>query len=344
MSSVRIIHGGLEEDPLTKEITIRGVVDQSTLKYINMAWYQREQGFSKGHINKIITGIVANSHLADIVIGMRGERVQTKDDTYILQDKCYCVDGGQRLYAVAMATNDNPGLKVSLGAKVHLGTTEEKENEMFCVSGTTQKRISPSVLMRNKKKKVPAINSLLLLNKDEAFALRGRIAWGQVKNRGELMSGFTLARVTGALHAHQGGALRSAEVDSLVNGIDRLHGIIGEEYLRQNMVRFFDAVDACWNIRNLSGSRDEISPQLKQEFLMTLAQLMSRYSEFWDGSPRHEFYCGEKYIKRLKGFKVAAYMRTGQTKLPKDGLLEVLRQRLHLAPVFDDAVSGEAAQ
>jgi hypothetical protein len=344
MSSVRILHGGLEEDPLTKEIIIRGVVDQSTLKFINMGWYQREQGFSKAHIQQIIAGIVANNRIADITLGMRGARCQSKDDdTYILQDKCYCIDGAQRLCAVAMATNDNPGLKVSLGAKVYLDTNEEKENEMFCRLGTTQKRISPSVLMRNKKKKVPAINVLLLLNKDEAFALRGRIAWGQVKGRSELMSGFTLARVTGALHAHKGGALRSADVDSLVSGIDRLHGIIGEEYLRQNMVRFFDAIDACWNIRNLSGSRDEISPQLKQEFLMTLAQLMSRYSDFWDGSPRHEFYCGEKFIKRLKGFKVANYMRTGQTKLPKDGLLEVLRQRLHLAPVFDD-VLDEAAQ
>jgi len=183
MSSVRIVHGGLEEDPLTKEIVIRGVIDQATLKYINMAWYQREQGFSKGHVNQIIAGVVSNSRIADITLGMRGQRCQSKDDTYVLQDKCYCIDGGQRLYAVALATSENPGLKVSLGAKVYLGTTEEKENEMFCKLGTTQKRISPSVLMRNKKKKVPAVSVLLSLNKDDAFALANRISWGQVKLR-----------------------------------------------------------------------------------------------------------------------------------------------------------------
>jgi len=109
------------------------------------------------------------------------------------------------------------------------------------------------------------------------------------------------------------------------------------------MVRFFDTIDACWNIRNLSGSRDEFSPQLKQDFLLALAQLMSRYSDFWNDKPRDEFYCGEKFIKRLKGYKIPNWRSDELQMDRKQGFLESLRQRLRLAPIFDEPLN-EAAE
>jgi hypothetical protein len=331
------MNGALEEDAETGEIILRGTVDQATLKFIQIEWYQREQGFSQRHINEIIAGLFLNGRVADITLGMRGQRYQNpkSGESYVLQDKVYCIDGSQRLRAIAMAQRERPSFKMSIGAKIYFGTTESSENEMFCKLGTTQIRISASVLFRNRKKESAAANVLVSLNRDEGFALKERIAWDQTRGRSELMNGFTLARIAGALHAHKGPALRSAAVNDLIIGLDNLVTTIGEDNLRINMIRFFDTIDKCWNVRNLSGGRDESRPHLNREFLMTICSLMSRYSDFWDGSAKNEFYFPDKFVKRLKGFKFSDYMRSASS-MDKEVLFEVLRKRLNLDPVFED--------
>ncbi|MHC2651673.1 hypothetical protein ACVMHY_004252 [Bradyrhizobium barranii subsp. barranii] len=96
MTEVRIANASIEEDEPTGEVVIRGVLDQTTLKYINMGWYQREQGFSQTHTTEIVGAFFGGSRVPDVVIGMRGQRCASKDGTWSLRDKCYCVDGGQR--------------------------------------------------------------------------------------------------------------------------------------------------------------------------------------------------------------------------------------------------------
>jgi hypothetical protein len=342
-SDVRIINASVEIDEEHDDLVIRGTIDQATLKYIKLDWYQREQGFSDRHINNIVAGYVLGNKVADITIGMRGKRyTELKDGSgYVLHDRCYCMDGGQRLYAAGMAVQERKDLRITLGAKIFLNTTEEFENEMFCRLGTTQVRIAASVLLRNRKKKSAAANTLVQMNNVEAFALKSRIAWDQVATRGDLISGFGLARITGSLHAHKGGALRSTKLTDLADALDVLVAIIGTENLRTNLIRFFDVIDKVWNVRGLSGGRDEQRPHMNIDFLCLLARLFSAYSEFWDGKERHEFYCADKYAKKLKGFQVGAYLRT-PTKLPKDALYELLRKRLALQPIFEAADAADA--
>lgn len=342
LSNIIVLNGALEDDTDTGEIILRGTVDQNTLRFIQIEWYQREQGFSQRHISEIMAGLFVNGRVADITLGMRGHHVQTKDNNFVLQDKVYCIDGGQRLRAIAMAQRERPSLKLSIGAKIYFGTTEQTENAMFCKLGTTQVRISASVLFRNRKKESAAANLLVSLNYDGDFTLKERIAWDQTRGRGELMNGFTLARIAGALHAHKGPGLRCAAVNDLIVGLDNLVRNIGEDNLRINMIRFFDAIDKCWNVRNLSGGRDESRPHLKPEFLLTIAGLMSRYSDFWDGTARNEFYCPEKFIKRLKGFKLADFLHSASS-MDKDVLFEVLRKRLNLQPIFEDGEVDKTA-
>ena len=338
--TVRILNGGLEDDPESKEIILRGVLDQDTLKFINMGWYQREQGFSTSHTNEIISGFfLHNGRVADITLGMRGARAQSKGSTWSLIDKCYCIDGGQRLYAAAQAIRLRPALKLAIGVKVHFNTTEEIENEMFCRLGTTQVRISASVLMRNQRKKIAAIQTLVSLNKEERFALKGRIGWDQTKARSELMTGFALAKVIGSLHAHHGGALRSSRVNELIAGLDGLYNKIGVDSLTDNAIRFFDVIDKCWNIRNLAGSRDEPRPQLAGEFLGAIATVLSRYPDFWEGAERTDFVFTDRFVKRLRGFKLTTYV---QQRPPRDILFEFIRKQLHLDPLFEGA--GMAAE
>lgn len=334
--TVRILNVGLEEDPDTHEIIARGVIDQDTLKFVRMDWYQREQGFSASHINEIMSGFfLHNGRVSDVTLGMRGQRVQQlKGSTAMtLLDKVYCIDGGQRLYAAAAAMKLRPSIKLAIGCKVHFGTTEEIENDMFCRLGTTQVRISPSVLIRNQKKKVQAIEVLVNLNNEDTFALKERIGWDQTKTRGNLMTGFALTKTVGTLHGHHGAALRASRVNDLVAGLDQLYAKIGEDSLRNNIIKFFDAIDKCWNIRNLSGGRDESRPQLAAEFLLSIASVLSRYPDFWEGAERTDFVFVDRYVKRLRGFKIADYVSHRQ---PKDILFEIIRKRLHLDPLFEE--------
>lgn len=340
-SSVCLYNVGLEEDPITKDIILRGTLDQLTLRYIELDWYQREQGFSNSHNNEIEAAYFAGNRISDITIGMRGNRCTSKDDVYSLLDKCFCIDGGQRLYAAGMAIMQRPDLKIHLGAKVYFNTNEEIENEMFCKLGTTQVRVAASVLLRNRMKKSPAANLMVRLNSDDTFALKNRVQWNQVKTRHELISGFSFARVAGALHAHKGGALKSSKTYELLTALDQLVAKIGAEHFVGNCVRFFDAIDKCWTLRQLSGAREEARPHLELEFLLTIAGLLSTYSDFWDGTPREYFNVPEKFIKRLRGFKLADYLYTSP-RVPKDALWEILRKRLNLAPIFaDDAEAAE---
>jgi len=342
-SDVRILNANVEVDEEHDDLVIRGTIDQATLKYIKLDWYQREQGFSDRHINNIVAGYILGNKVADITIGMRGKRYTETKDGYTLHDRCYCMDGGQRLYAAGMAVQERKDLRITLGAKVFLNTTEEFENEMFCRLGTTQVRIAASVLLRNRKKKSTAANTLVQMNNVEAFALKSRVAWDQDPTRGDLISGFGLARVAGSLHAHKGGALRSTKLIDLADALDGLVTIIGQENLRTNLIRFFDTIDKVWNVRGLSGGRDEQRPHMNLDFLCLLARLFSAYSEFWDGKERHEFNCMDKYARKLKGFQVGAYLRA-PTKLPRDALYEILRKRLALQPIFEADAAGTAAQ
>jgi len=340
---VIILNAALEDDDTTQDIVLRGTVHQDTLKFIRIDWYQREQGFSQRHIAEIISGFTVGGKIPDITLGMRGQRVTTVGNAYHLKDPVFCINGGQRLYAAALAQMERPSLRLSIGAKIHFGTDETIENAMFCKYGTTEVRISPSLMLRNKKKESAAANVLVSLNQDENFALKERIAWDQTKSRGQLLNGYTLARITGALHGHKGGSLRSHRINELAGSLDTLVDAIGEDTLRINLIRFFNAIDKCWNIRNLSGGRDETRPQLRPEFLLAIATLTSRYTEFWDGAERNEFHFPERYIKRLKGFKLADYMRAG-TRYPPDFLFETLRKRLNLDPVFAEEDARTAAQ
>jgi hypothetical protein len=345
MSEIRVFKCSLEDDEETKDMILRGVLDPATLKFIRLDWYQREQGFSKNHIDEIISGYILGNRVPDITIGMRGSRVKSSGDTYTLLDRCYCIDGGQRLAAASLAVKERPDIKINLGVKLYFNTNEEFENEMFCRLGTTQVRITPSVILRNRKKKSVAASQLLIVSKDDRFALKDRIAWDQVKTRHELMSGATLARIVGALHAHKGGALKSTKPYQLLGALDALVIKISDETLIINVIRFFDTIDKVWSIRQLTGARDEPRPHLNPKFLLTIASLMSRYSDFWDGKARNEFNCPDKFIRRLRGFKLTEYLKP--RAIPKDALYEILRKRLNLDPTFEDPedeTTAEAAE
>lgn len=343
---VKILDPSYEDDQETGQVVVRGHIDPDTLKYIRFGPYQRERGFSQKHTNGIVSGYFENAQMADITLGMRGARtrdIKNKTATIgmALLDPVYCVNGGQRVFGAAAAKAERPDIHIHLGAKILFNTTEESETELFGTLGTTEVRIAPSVLLRNRRKKSAAVNMLVnALTKDAAFALKDRIAWDQAYGRGELIPGFTLARVVGCLHSHKGGALKSTKVLDLATALDALVDKTGPDAVRANTIRFFDAIDKVWSIRRLTGRRDP-RPQLNLKFMLTIATLCSNYSEFWDGTERVDFYFLDKYVKRLKGFKLEDFVR-GTSNRPQEILYEILRKRLNLNPIFGP--EAEAAE
>jgi hypothetical protein len=345
-NEVIILDPSYEDDAETGQVIVRGHVDQETLRYVKFGPYQRERGFSQKHTNGLVSAYFQNETMADITLGMRGTRTRDikKNGTIAgiaLLDPVYCINGGQRVFSAAAAKAERPDVHINLGAKILFDTTEETENELFGKLGTTEVRIAPSVLLRNQRKKSAAVNMLVgALTKDAAFALKDRIAWDQAYGRGELIAGFTLARVVGALHCHKGGALKSTKVYDLASALDALVEKTGPDAVRANTIRFFDAIDKVWSIRKLTGRRQP-RPQLNLKFMLTIATLCSNYSEFWDGADRNDFYFLDKYVKRLRGFKLEEFVR-GTSNKPQEILYEILRKRLNLNPIFGP--ESEAAE
>ena len=80
-------------------------------------------------------------------------------------------------------------------------------------------------------------------------------------------------------------------------------------------------------------------PQLASDFLMNLATVLSRYPDFWEGAERTDFVFTDKFIKRLRGFKVSEYV---QKRQPREILFEIIRKRLNLDPLFEDTTKQAA--
>jgi len=336
---IKVLNGFLEDDKaVTGQVVLRGVLDQNSLKFIQMDWYQREQGFSTAHTQKIVGAYFSADSIEDITLGMRGHRCRSKDNKWTLHDPCYCINGGQRLFAASLAMRDRPDLKIHLGCKVYFGTTEKFENDLFCKLGTSSVPVNSNVLIRNKKKESKAALLLVNMNNNPKFALQNRVAWDQRKTRHELISGRGLAHIVGLLHAHKGSALKSNKAYELLGGLDQLVQKIGAENFQTNIVRFFDVIDSCWTIRNLSG--DNIArPHMKHLFLCTIARLFSAYPDFWDGKERNEFWFPKQFYRKLKAFKLADYIVPG--RVPKEALYELLRKQLALNPIYEETEADD---
>src|SRR5215831_7176219 len=165
MIEIKLSHAALDESELRGgSIILRGVLDQSSLKYLRTDDYQRE-ALPLTSLSKMIRAMQAGEVMPDIELGMRGQRFRTKDDVFWLLDLTFVVDGFQRINAALHVLSLNPGAMVHIGATVHFDTTKEWERERFRVLNTQRTPVSPNVLLRNKRDDSPAILTLYGLSK-----------------------------------------------------------------------------------------------------------------------------------------------------------------------------------
>lgn len=261
------------------DIVLRGVVSIGSLECLMTDDYQRE-ALPLTAISDITGALKNGQTLPDIELGMRGGRfVEIKDGEFVLQDPVYIIDGLQRRNAALHVLNEKPGTPIRIGATVHFNTTKEWERERFRILNTTQTKVSPNVLLRNRREDSPAVSMLFSLSmNDNAFVLHDRVCWAQRMTRGELFTALTFMKAVAFLHSHKAPTKRSA-INELVPAMDKAIELVGPQIVRDNTRHFFELIDQCWGIRRVQYK--EGATHLKGTFMKVLAALLSDHHEFW---------------------------------------------------------------
>ncbi len=95
---IRIVAAALDEWEGGK-IILRGVIDPASLRYLQVAPYQREI-LPESKIKDLANVMVKGDSLPDIEVGLRGQDFQTMPDgTMLLKNAVYIIDGLQRTTA-----------------------------------------------------------------------------------------------------------------------------------------------------------------------------------------------------------------------------------------------------
>lgn len=262
-------------------IILRGVLDVASLKEIQVDTYQREI-LGNAKIKALMTAM-ETSTVPDIELGMRGDKHRAHDEgqTYHLQDPVYVIDGLQRITAAMKLHAQKPEVPIHIGTVVHFDTDVDWERERFRVLNQERTRLNVNVLLRNKCHDHPSIEMINRLCADEAFVLCDRVQWSQVMQRRQIISGMLLCRVAAMLHTRFGPG-RSNEVGELASALDTTMEVVGRTTMRDNIKTFFDLIDECFGLKQIVfGDR---CLHIKNNFLVALADVFARYSEFWRGN------------------------------------------------------------
>jgi hypothetical protein len=269
-------------DEANNNIVLRGVVTPQSLKLIKVDDYQRE-ALPLTSLSSLIHALKspAASKVPDITLGTRsGNYDEEKGGTFYLVPETYVIDGLQRISAARHLIESGAFDSPKLGAVVYFNSTRESERDLFHILNTSRVRLSPNVLLRNMKDTNPAINMLYSLCLDSTFPLYERVSWQQRMRRSELLTARTFIQVSAILHAMFQRGARDHCVNNLGPALVKIMGSTGRKSMRDNMVTFFNTVDAAWGIRNVTYK--EGATYLHQNFLSTLAEVFSKHSTFWD--------------------------------------------------------------
>jgi hypothetical protein len=268
-----------------ERFVIRGVIDPSTLDAIQTGDYQRE--IIPGCKVKALMTAARTSVLPDIELGMRGEKYQVRgvgdDETYLLQDDVFVIDGLQRINALRTVVLENPSMHPKIGALIHLNTSFDWERERFRILNQERARLSPNILLRNGCSDHPGVELIHnLCTQDGTFLLYKKVTWSQRQKREELIPAMRVCIVASILHSRFTPGGRTDDIRGLSPSLDKKREIVGPNIMRENIRVFFALVDQSWNIKDIV--HREHAPQIKSTFLTVLADLLTQHSQFWNGN------------------------------------------------------------
>ncbi|MCL2869676.1 hypothetical protein FWF48_02610 [Candidatus Saccharibacteria bacterium] len=332
------------------EVVLRGVIHRDSLMNLQVdRSYQREE-LTETKISKLAEAMRQGETVPDIDASMRGEEWEAVDDhTVILKDPVFVVDGQQRLSAamdVASSGNCDP----SLGVLLHMGKNRAWEVDRFEILNSTQTRVAPDILLRNSVEKYPGMNVLFNITNDENFVLYHKVCWNQNMKVGELIRSTALVRAALYLHK-QVGSYSMHGAREMALAADKIYEEFGHSIqFRKNIVYFFDLVDECWDIRNITYVREAV--HIKALFLTTLAKVLSDHQNFWK---QQELFVEVSLRRKLKQFNlmdptVRGIIKNSQSSQPHDELYKMIvdhlnsgRRTYRLRPVLDEITDFDQA-
>ncbi len=267
-----------------QRVFVRGRLSLDSLGHIAIPKYQREKIAGLKH-HELIEAI-GTDQLGDIDLGMRGTAYRERDGVLYLHDPVYTTDGFQRLAAAIAYVKLDPEAQFSLGAMVHFGSTYEQECVRFEDINTSQTRVSPNVLLRNRAINDPrsAIGLVYRMTTStspthSSFPLNQRVQWGQSKTTTELIPANGLFKTICYLHGHLGYGVGN-NVPMLCDKIEKIYLELGQKAFVDNIRAFFEVVDNSYGIRTIE-YRDG-SVHMNAGFLFALAQYFSHHEyPFW---------------------------------------------------------------
>lgn len=302
---IHLLRGALDEIATTRgqQIVLRGVLDPASLPLLKVDDYQREP-LPLSALTKLWQALRDGESLPDIELAMRGQDYDCRgknNGEFWLSDNVYIIDGQQRRNAAMHILSIMPDLNVRLGAMIHFGTTREWERERFKILNLDRAKVSANVLLRNMRHQSVAVLTLYgLCHNQPDFALFERVCWKQAQSLKELMTARTLVSVVATLHAHRSPAMRRQSLNELIPGLDRQAKFIKLDRWRQNIVMFFDFIDECWGLRNVS--MRELSLQVRSAFLLQVALVISDHCDFWREPNEMSLFIDAEWRRRFATF------------------------------------------
>lgn len=277
MTEVKILRPSLDDNE--RQTVLRGVVSSDTLVNLRVDNYQRERLASSSR-REIVRALDMGRNLPTIELGMRGDRFRIDDDgSVMLIDPVFIIDGRQRRDTIIEYLDRFPDERVRLGAVVHFNTDAKWERDRFHALNLFQHKVAPSVMLRNIKEDNPMLATMFGLTKSaKDFAMYGRVCWSQNMGRGELISGLAYCQTALLMHAHLA-AVRSISMKEITNSADKLTRAVGLPIARNNIIEFWNLVDASWGVRAIQYKSS--APYMRTQFLRVLARVLSDHSDFW---------------------------------------------------------------
>ena len=301
-SQVKLENAALDEFE-DGEIFGHGWLDNEAMEALNVDSYQREKLEARGGQRKPLSkAIVEKARFPDIVVGMRGEQYQTsKNGDMLLEDPCFIIDGFQRISALLDYKAANPEARVRIGAQLRFNTNYELEKKLFTDLNTKQRVMSPNIIIRNERDCNEGVATLYGLSHTAEFPLYGKVCWDQQMARTHIITATSYVKGVATLHRHltPGGRCLSNKA-ALIEVLKRQVKVGGLANYRKNALTFYEVIDQAWGIRGVK--HQDRSPQLRTNFLTSLAGIFSDHSDFWEGN---KLFVSADQRRKLKSFPVS---------------------------------------
>lgn len=310
---------------------MRGVINPADLHLLLVDDYQREAA-PITQLKTLVTAFKAGDTIPDIILGMRGGRTRGRDKSHILLDPVYIIDGQQRVNAARHILSLFPDTKVHLGATIHFETEKEWEREQFRILNSLRAKVSPNVLLRNRRDDSASVLTLYGLTHAKEFALCNRVCWGQNMARGHLTTALVVLKTVSSLHRHVGGGGKTdgASISQLVNRMDQVGNELGLNIMRENTIRFFDLIDEFWGLRAVQ--HREIAIQARSALLIVVARLISDHQNFWTGPGQKRLFMDADTRRKFKQFSLSdptVVQLAGSSGASRHMLYQLLRDHVN---------------